>query len=105
MTAFAYGNPLMKPQHPPSVLCPSCGVPLNACGGPYDNGPEPGDITLCVYCHAVLIFEQAGERLTLRQPTDDEMIELRSDPTVAANFLALALAAGALPIAKPPEEN
>lgn len=66
-------------------------TPLNACldcGRKVDSGtdvtesdnprpPRPGDIAICLHCAHVMIY--AGD-LTVRAPTDAEVIEIAGDP-------------------------
>jgi hypothetical protein len=41
------------------VQCPACGTVLDAATGlTGKEGPEPGDLTVCLYCSAVLMFEE-----------------------------------------------
>ncbi len=50
----------------PSRTCPNCGDALN-CAQEADalpsRPPQPGDITICAYCAAVLIFTDTALRL------------------------------------------
>jgi hypothetical protein len=47
-----------------------------------DNGPTPGDATVCIYCGHLMIFDDA---LRLRNPNSEEMGALAGD----ANLLTV----------------
>jgi hypothetical protein len=63
----------------PSSPCLHCGRILDgATNAPDQTGaPEPGALSVCVYCSAVTIF---GDDLRLRPLTEGEVEELRADP-------------------------
>lgn len=65
--------------------CPECGKRLDAATGlTSDRPPKPGDISVCVGCHAVLEFD---DYLRLRLvPVEDDR---RSDPEVMSARIAL----------------
>jgi hypothetical protein len=64
--------------------CPSCSKLLDAASGVSDDSdrnemkPSEGDVTVCVYCGAVLRF-RAGLKLEL--PTKKELAKLRKSPS------------------------
>jgi len=41
----------------PSSACPVCGTLLDAATGKTGTRPKPGDLTLCIKCGEILIFE------------------------------------------------
>lgn len=59
--------------------CPYCKAKIDS-ASPARNDestPDPGDCTMCLYCGEWLVFEDG---LTLRIPTDDELVEIGLDP-------------------------
>lgn len=57
--------------------CLNCGYQLNAatCTDGHSS-PEPGDVTVCIECVHIMAFDND---LSLRQLTDDEMIQIAGD--------------------------
>lgn len=57
--------------------CPHCGrrqdAGTNMTG---DVAPKPGDVSICIRCAGVSVFELGGER---RLPTDEEVAEFAAD--------------------------
>jgi hypothetical protein len=61
----------------PVSWCPACGHKFDrASNATGQDGPEPGDITLCFGCGVLLVFSEA---LEVRMPTVEEMRGFRSD--------------------------
>lgn len=63
----------------PPRLCPKCGDKLDAVTNLTRNqpgGPDPGSVSMCINCGAVLMF---GEGLTLREMTHPEIGALPED--------------------------
>lgn len=85
--------------------CPSCGAELNgSIGTNTDASPSAGDVTLCGYCRALLMFE--GDPVDqLRRPTLDEETELLADPNVQRAIAALAELHRRHNVGAPPEER
>ena len=54
----------------PDSQCCECGHRVTSSGGP--DRPLPGDFTLCIRCGSLNVF---AEELTLRAPTDEELLE------------------------------
>jgi hypothetical protein len=54
--------------------CPECFYQVDRAAGLQDPSlrPDPGDVTLCFNCGAILVFEEADQ---VRQPTEEERIE------------------------------
>lgn len=50
----------------PDSKCPVCGKVLDTASG--NAAPEPGDISVCFYCHNIMVFD---ENLAL-QKADEE---------------------------------
>lgn len=69
----------------PISKCPSCGTPNDAAtlAGKGDEAtrPDPGDVSVCLYCGHLMAF---AEDLTLRDLTDAEMHEVAGDPRILA---------------------
>ena len=64
----------------PDSTCLSCSKVLS--GTAMVNGdarPDSGDITVCIYCGHIMVF---ADGLTLRNPTDAEMIEIAGDERI-----------------------
>jgi len=55
-------------------ICPYCQNKLSAATGlrETDQAPDEGALTVCLYCGELLIF---NADLTLRKPTQEELIE------------------------------
>lgn len=61
--------------------CPVCKQVLDGAfgtrtrdGGPTEEGPQPGDISMCAHCVSLLIV---GDDCKLRTPTVNEVLELQ----------------------------
>lgn len=65
---------------PPSP-CLGCGEINDSASTREDYTPVPGSYALCAYCGHIAIF---ADDLTLRNPTDAEMIEIAGDPRLIA---------------------
>jgi transcription elongation factor Elf1 len=67
---------------PRQPTCPSCGKLLDgAAGVATDARPEPGDVSVCVYCGHLMAF---ADDLTLRELTAAEMHEIAGDERILA---------------------
>lgn len=61
----------------PECRCPHCDHKLDAATSVEgESAPGPGDVTVCFYCTAFLVF---GDALTLRLMTTDEIGELDAE--------------------------
>lgn len=66
------GDPIVTPEE----ACPCCGYKMNRLSGiGHDNKPEPGSLTICMYCSEVLIL---GPDLKMVKPTESELAEIKS---------------------------
>ena len=66
--------------------CPYCGAPNDghaAASAAVTSPPEPGDASICAYCHAIGIYCAEGIRL----PTRDEAEQLATDKDIQAAVL------------------
>lgn len=57
----------------PSSPCTHCGKMMNdatSLDGDEDYRPEPGNVTLCIYCCNIMVY---ADDLTLRDPTAAEI--------------------------------
>jgi hypothetical protein len=64
----------------PRATCFNCGKPLDrAAGLDTDNQPGPGDVTICLDCGHLMIFD---DQLALRQLSPEEQIALASNEDV-----------------------
>jgi hypothetical protein len=62
------------------VVCPHCGTELDgSLITTGDHPPDPGDVTICVACHRLSLFDQHGH---LRPPTPAETRALNRRPDV-----------------------
>lgn len=67
--------------------CPACGHKLDAASSvDHDARPRRGDISVCIMCASVLIFERKGR---LRLATKHEAAECMDDPRVNAAVQAV----------------
>ena len=58
-------------------LCPKCGATLDAASGISGaRHPKPGDMSICLYCAVVLVYEDA---MTSRLMTAEEFMALPID--------------------------
>lgn len=56
----------------PKDVCPRCGSRLDCASHPADAQPGPGDMSVCLYCGAALVFL---EDLRTRLATQEEIEE------------------------------
>lgn len=65
----------MKDYKIPMITCPNCGSEHDGALSTRINMPKPkaGDIVICIDCQAVHIY---GGNLSLREPTEAEILEL-----------------------------
>ena len=61
--------------------CPHCGAWLNSVRNDENVLPDPGDLSVCVACFNVSVFDEA---FRLRLPTSEEAAEYRSEPNLRA---------------------
>lgn len=78
----------------PVAPCPHCGEELDVASGlGTQDGPKPGDISLCIDCGGVNIFD---ENLKPRLPTQEENQKAEQNPMVFFGRLAMKLAKGGI---------
>lgn len=63
----------------PKSNCPNCGHTLDASAGLDGVLPEPGDITVCVYCGHICAYD---DDLRLRDLNEQEAYDVAGDPGV-----------------------
>jgi hypothetical protein len=64
----------------PEQRCPKCKTILDSASGVNtDRSPKEGDITLCIKCAVLLVF---NKDLIMRLPTNEERMKFASDPSV-----------------------
>lgn len=76
----------MTAHHVPPASCPRCfrsGLDAATNAGPERCAPKPGDVTVCLYCRALLVFT---DTMQLRPLKDDEFSLL--PPTTQAALRA-----------------
>lgn len=64
----------------PVVGCLNCGQKLE-CASDGDNSPNPGDVTVCLYCGHIMSF---ANDLRLRELTDAEVLAVAGDRRILA---------------------
>lgn len=95
----------MDDAHPLELYCPACGARTSAVseasGEPH--APTPGAVNLCLYCRSIGLYavDELGE-LVIRDPTDEELLELVKDPYVRRAMAALAETHRLLGVPEPP---
>lgn len=67
--------------------CPGCGAALDGAlhVGEEEHAPTPGDVSICMYCRDIMIFEEEAFRL----PTDEELSDILEDKTIRKAIRAL----------------
>lgn len=65
MTDEPYTKTFDLPEQP----CPACGKLLDAANGEDNVAPEPGNLTVCIHCAAILEFD-AGLKLLPLSPDE-----------------------------------
>ena len=65
----------------PESPCRTCGAIVEFATTKDDSRPSPGDLSICFYCRTLSVF---GDDLRLREPTDEEWIEIAGDEDVKA---------------------
>ena len=75
----------MEPTRTRCVSCPVCGKPLDSISSVQGDNqpPQPGDITVCLYCGAVM---EVGGGLVPQPFTPEEAEELCRDPELMAQL-------------------
>lgn len=58
----------------PVSFCPTCGLKLDRAASLEGKNPEPGDISICIKCENIMVFD---EMLKLRVPMSDEIKEIK----------------------------
>jgi hypothetical protein len=78
----------MPTHNMPVVVCTSCGKSMDAASNADEapTPPHPGDISICLYCGHLMVFDSD---LCLRALTDAEIVEVAGDPRLvrATNLL------------------
>lgn len=83
LNTFRKGLPLQR--------CHNCGHKLDTASAQQEkrHRPTPGDATVCLHCGHFMIF---ADDLTLRAPTDDEVVKWAADPDMVKYQAACAYA-------------
>lgn len=71
--------------------CAKCGKILDGqtCATLDQRKPKDGDVSLCMYCNTLAIFDVRKGRL--RKPTQTEIAEILKDPEIARVRAAIAI--------------
>jgi len=65
--------------------CLGCGKFVDAATGVFGaTTPEPGDVTVCLYCGHLMVFREFRGRLQLDNPTDKEIHAIAGDKRILA---------------------
>lgn len=82
----------MRVDHTEPLACPHCEAVNDAhASDPGDSPPEPGHLSMCIYCEQVGVFDTDPlGRLIIRKPTEDEAAELAGSPVLDQWFARLA---------------
>ena len=68
--------------------CLNCGHLIDgALAVGHENGPRPGDVTICIDCGHIMAF---GGNLRMRSLTDEEMIAVAGDRRIVMTQRAIA---------------
>lgn len=73
----------------PVSRCPRCNAEFSAATGMGDDNrriPKPGDWSLCAYCGEFLRYTEGFQ---VRRATDEELRELKADPSMS-ELIAIA---------------
>jgi hypothetical protein len=77
----------MKTTRYPPVPCVNCGKLVDSASAlDGDHTPKPGDVTICLDCRHLMVF---ADDMTLRNPTDEEIVEIAGDEDVVRHMKAL----------------
>jgi hypothetical protein len=77
---------LGQDRHITPSACTNCGEILDgATSVGCDGGPDPGDLTICIICGHLMVFD---DNLKLRDPTGAEMVDAAGDKRIIAIQLA-----------------
>jgi len=73
-----------KEQRLSESACTACGHSLDGAAAAMTEedtreSPQPGDALVCVYCGHIMAF---SENLTMRDLTDEEMVQIAGDPVL-----------------------
>lgn len=72
---------MIKTHETPECRCPACGAEFDsATGTTTDDAPKPGDFSVCLYCCAILVF---NEDLTNRRMSIEEYVDLAAEEKTA----------------------
>lgn len=72
----------------PECQCPVCECSIDGAGNFFDDhGPQPGTFAVCSECRNLNVF---AEDLTLRAPTDEELVAIAGAVEFRAMTKALA---------------
>ncbi len=71
------------------LTCLGCGAKLDGAMhiGDEIHKPEPGDVSICMHCRALTIYEAEG----FRYPTDKELTKILSQENIQKAIRALEL--------------
>ena len=62
--------------------CLNCGKKLDSAYN-HEHKPGPGDITICTYCHHIMVFD---DNLNFRELNDEEIVDLAGDKELLAGM-------------------
>jgi hypothetical protein len=74
----------------PFTPCTNCGRENDSASRLDDDyDPHPGDVAICFKCHHLMVF---ADDMTMRDPTDAEVLEIAGDEDVVRHMKALGRA-------------
>jgi len=74
----------MRTLRTPETKCPKCGAILDAASTPQLDSPQPEDLTICLYCSALLKFNRQLQPVALGEIELAQM--LAKDPGLATDL-------------------
>lgn len=76
------------------VKCPYCGYEMDSSAGAFqDSEPKEGDVSLCISCAGILVF---NEQLQAVQPSQKEAEEIAAMPDVILARLSIEMFFGGI---------
>lgn len=66
------------------TVCPECAMICDGYGFMGGEAPKPsaGDVTVCLHCSSLVVFDGEPDALILRHPNDAEIVDLAGNPDV-----------------------
>lgn len=87
----------MKDHRTKLSKCTSCGEAMDSAMNAQfgiNNVPSSGDVTVCMYCSHIMIYD---DNLILRDPSNDELIDIAANKDILRAVNAIAKIRGIKP--------